>query len=220
MCKNKKLIYLLAVIIPFLFSSCNDDDNDTDKQWKAANDKAYNDVALGIDTSSIEWKPIIDTPPGVGDGVYYGVVRSGKSTEKPLQTASVRVLYKGSYYDGNLFDAGTSGNNTVSVDTLIAPGNSDVVYLLWKDDKYTTHIWLNSEQRFQEQNFNLGSTFVVNSTVRGFNIALQNMVVGDKWRLCIPYYMGYGSVLYQGIKGYSTLFFEVELLEINQYPGS
>jgi FKBP-type peptidyl-prolyl cis-trans isomerase len=60
--------------------------------------------------------------------------------------------------------------------------------------------------------------FNVNGVVRGFDIALQNMVVGDKWNICIPYHLGYGTVSTGTIPAYTTLFFEVELLKINQYP--
>jgi FKBP-type peptidyl-prolyl cis-trans isomerase len=58
----------------------------------------------------------------------------------------------------------------------------------------------------------------VNGLVRGFNVALQNMVEGDKWKICIPYYLGYGTVSSGSIPAYTTLFFEIELLKINQYP--
>jgi FKBP-type peptidyl-prolyl cis-trans isomerase len=62
------------------------------------------------------------------------------------------------------------------------------------------------------------AVFEVNKVVRGFGVALQNMVVGDKWSVCIPYHLGYGSVSTGTIPAYTTLFFEVELLKINQYP--
>jgi len=67
------------------------------------------------------------------------------------------------------------------------------------------------------------TTFAVNQVVRGFGIALQHMRTGQKWNVCIPYYLGYGVTgLYSGytltIQGFTTLFFEIELLQINQYP--
>ncbi|MDR0732520.1 MAG: FKBP-type peptidyl-prolyl cis-trans isomerase, partial [Dysgonamonadaceae bacterium] len=66
--------------------------------------------------------------------------------------------------------------------------------------------------------------FSVAATIRGFSYALQNMVVGDHWEICIPYYLGYGAsgntdsagnIL---LKGYTTLFFDVELVSITMYP--
>jgi FKBP-type peptidyl-prolyl cis-trans isomerase len=64
----------------------------------------------------------------------------------------------------------------------------------------------------------VGAVFSVNGVVRGFGVALQNMVVGDKWNVCIPYHLGYGAAAYSSIPAYTTLYFEVELLKINQYP--
>jgi peptidylprolyl isomerase len=74
---------------------------------------------------------------------------------------------------------------------------------------------------------NVPSVFEVgNSTVfpRGLSMALQQMVVGDEWEVCVPYYLGFGtggssSSLYDfAVQGYSTLFYTVELTEVTLYP--
>jgi len=63
------------------------------------------------------------------------------------------------------------------------------------------------------------------NVIRGFSFALQQMVVGDKWEIWIPYYLGYGATglvsqtTYQTlIQGYTTLVFTVELVSITEYP--
>jgi FKBP-type peptidyl-prolyl cis-trans isomerase len=72
---------------------------------------------------------------------------------------------------------------------------------------------------------NIPKKFSLTSVVRGFSFALQNMVVGDKWEIWIPYYLGYGATgktdSYGNVlmKGYTTLVFTVELVSINQYPA-
>ena len=78
---------------------------------------------------------------------------------------------------------------------------------------------------YNESVFDSGvkTSFVVNQTKRGFGVALQHMRVGQTWEVCIPYYLGYGEAgLYSGytavIQGYTTLFFKIELLQINQHP--
>lgn len=57
--------------------------------------------------------------------------------------------------------------------------------------------------------------FPVNGVIKGWTEALQNMKVGDKWKLYIPQELGYGT---QGAGGaiapYSALIFEVELLGV------
>ena len=52
--------------------------------------------------------------------------------------------------------------------------------------------------------------FAVSGVVVGFSTALQNMHIGDKWRIYIPHQLGYGSLTNPGA-AYSTLIFEVEL---------
>ena len=50
--------------------------------------------------------------------------------------------------------------------------------------------------------------------IEGWIIALQQMVVGDKWEVYIPAEMGYGRFSQPGIPAGSTLIFEIELLGI------
>jgi FKBP-type peptidyl-prolyl cis-trans isomerase len=73
---------------------------------------------------------------------------------------------------------------------------------------------------YTDQVFDSGksATFNVNTLVRGFAMALQYMHTGQTWEVCIPYYLGYGVSTSTSMQGYTTLFFEIELLEINQYP--
>lgn len=47
--------------------------------------------------------------------------------------------------------------------------------------------------------------------IQGWQIALQNMHVGDKWELYLPAEMGYGRQSIPGIPGGSTLIFQIEL---------
>jgi FKBP-type peptidyl-prolyl cis-trans isomerase FklB len=59
------------------------------------------------------------------------------------------------------------------------------------------------------------ATFGVTQVIQGWVEALQLMPVGSKWKLYIPYHLAYGeNGAGQMIAPYSTLIFEVELLEI------
>ena len=57
--------------------------------------------------------------------------------------------------------------------------------------------------------------FRLNQVIQGWQEALQLMPIGSKWKLYIPYNLAYGEKgLGEKIKPFSTLIFEVELLEI------
>jgi FKBP-type peptidyl-prolyl cis-trans isomerase FklB len=66
------------------------------------------------------------------------------------------------------------------------------------------------------------SKFVAGALVNGFSTALMHMHVGDRWRVRIPYMLGYGKSDYSSgsntIPGYSNLVFEIALYDF-WHPG-
>jgi len=65
----------------------------------------------------------------------------------------------------------------------------------------------------------------VGSAVPGLQTALQNMPIGAKWRVYVPYQLGFGSALGSGtvagassttiqVPSFSTLIYTVELVKI------
>ena len=61
---------------------------------------------------------------------------------------------------------------------------------------------------------NCPEAFRLCDVIDGWQIALQQMHVGDKWMIYIPSEMGYGSKASGPIPANSTLIFEVELLGV------
>jgi len=59
------------------------------------------------------------------------------------------------------------------------------------------------------------STFRVGQVIKGWTEALQLMPVGSKWELYVPQDLAYGSREQSNIPPYSTLIFEIELVEID-----
>lgn len=57
-------------------------------------------------------------------------------------------------------------------------------------------------------------SFKVGSNIEGFDLILQHMPLGSKWRVFIPYNLGYGSSGNASIPSYSTLIFDIKLLKI------
>ncbi|HAK52940.1 MAG TPA: hypothetical protein DCM54_13705 [Gammaproteobacteria bacterium] len=58
--------------------------------------------------------------------------------------------------------------------------------------------------------------FRTDQVIKGWGEALMLMKEGDKWRLHIPYKLGYGKDGYGPIPPKSVLIFEVELLEVKR----
>ena len=61
---------------------------------------------------------------------------------------------------------------------------------------------------------NCPEAFRLCEVIDGWQLALQQMHVGDKWVIYIPSEMGYGSKASGPIPGFSTLIFDVELLGV------
>lgn len=57
-------------------------------------------------------------------------------------------------------------------------------------------------------------SFSVTQVIKGWTEALLMMPVGSKWKLYVPYTLGYGPGQYQAIPGGSALVFEIDLLGI------
>ena len=60
------------------------------------------------------------------------------------------------------------------------------------------------------------ATFLPTQVIKGWTEALTMMPVGSKWQLYIPQELGYGPRSAGQIPPYSTLIFDVELIEIEQ----
>lgn len=67
---------------------------------------------------------------------------------------------------------------------------------------------------FDSSRGGVAPAFRLSDLIEGWIIAIQQMVIGDKWELYLPAEMGYGKFSQPGIPGGSTLTFEIELLGI------
>lgn len=63
---------------------------------------------------------------------------------------------------------------------------------------------------------NSPATFGVNQVIKGWTEALKMMPVGSKWQIVVPQELAYGARESGKIKPFSTLIFEIELIEIEK----
>ena len=90
------------------------------------------------------------------------------------------------------------------------PTNSDKVKVHYRGTLIDGTEFVSSYSR------NEPTTFRANQVIAGWTEALTMMPVGSKWMLYIPQELAYGSRDMGTIKPFSTLVFEVELLEIEK----
>ncbi len=91
------------------------------------------------------------------------------------------------------------------------PGLTDVVTTHYHGTLLDGNVFDSSVKRGQP------ASFPVNGVIKGWTEALQLMAVGSKWKLYVPYQLAYGEQgAGQVIGPYTTLIFEVELLEIKK----
>ena len=129
---------------------------------------------------------------------YEGVIQKGKDfLSKNGQREEVTVLPSGLQYE--VLQAGEG----------VKPQPTDQVTVHYHGTLLDGTVFDSSVDRGQP------ATFGVTQVIQGWVEGLQLMPVGSKWRLFIPYNLAYGERGAGGKIGpYSTLIFDVELLEI------
>lgn len=88
------------------------------------------------------------------------------------------------------------------------PRGNDVITVHYKGSLINGKVFDCSYDRGYPEAFRL------NELITGWQIALTQMHVGDKWTVYIPWEVGYGKKGNGSIPGYSTLIFEMELIAI------
>ena len=117
------------------------------------------------------------------DCIYVKVLKNGEGTECPMFNDSVRVSYQGRLIPSATYPEGFIFDGTVF--EVFDPS-------------------LNGTRTFLTSSTNL---------IEGFATALIHMHIGDSWRVYIPYQLAYGSTDQTKIPAYSTLIFDIMLID-------
>lgn len=210
---RKYVWYLCCLFLSvFAFVACDENEATFDKyeSWQQRNNVYFEQVAdtarRAIAAAKAEygdqWEQYCDwrmyqayTKPvttKLTDSICVKVLETGTGKGCPLYTDTVRVHYRGILMPTKDI---INGKDTVVQDVF--------------DYSFVPPLDLNLA---------FPKLFGVSGTIAGFGTALQYMHCGDRWMVYIPETLGYGSTAQNKIPAYSTIMFDVTLVDYF-YPG-
>lgn len=204
--KHLLFIFLTLLSASVLMSSCKDDDGDEEEyaNWQSRNDAYFGSIrTLALDsirqaktrygnswTAHCNWRSYLcysldsTITNKSTDSIYVEIIRRGNGAGCPLSTDSCRLYYRGRLIPSASYPEGYVFDHT---------GQSS------KFEKVFDHKTA------------VPGLIRPSTSVKGFGTALQNMHIGDLWRVYIPYTLGYNTAGSNSVPAYSTLIFEIEL---------
>lgn len=210
---RKYVWYLCCLFLSvFAFVACDENEATFDKyeSWQQRNkvyfeqvaDTARRAIAAAKAEYGDQWEQYCDwrmyqayTKPvttKLTDSICVKVLETGTGKGCPLYTDTVRVHYRGILMPTKDI---INGKDTVVQDVF--------------DYSFVPPLDLNLA---------FPKLFGVSGTIAGFGTALQYMHCGDRWMVYIPETLGYGSTAQNKIPAYSTIMFDVTLVDYF-YPG-
>ena len=187
---------LLLLMAAFAFASCDETDEAGEfDNWKLRNISYIDSIANVARTNAGgDWKIFL----------AYGLVDTVKWSNEYF--VYCQVLESG---DGTSMP---HYNDTVKVNyrgRLIPTKNYPNGYVF--DQSYRGEL---------DPEVNVPAVLNLAGCVRGWTTAMTEMVKGDIWRVYIPYELGYGESDYSAIPAYSTLIFDMNLVDFKQVGGN
>lgn len=187
------ILYLLALLAPVgLLSSCSESDNEEEEfpNWKKTNEQYFNNLYAMAKSSA-----------DMGDKSWK-VIRQWS-----LEESTAKDSYD--YIVVNVLENGTGSGCPLYTDSVKVHYEGRLLPSTSYPDGYVFDKSFTGE-------FNpataLPAKFAVSGMIDGFTTALQYMHIGDRWKVYIPYQLGYGSSASGSIPAYSTLVFDVTLV--------
>lgn len=200
---KRRGFYFLAVALFAVLglASCSEEDDTVEEfpNWQARNDAFFNSLTdsvlnlLELNPARTDWKRIkswskSDSIEGSNsDYIIVKVIEEGDpASATPLYTDTVTVHYLGRLLPSVSYPYG---------------------YVF--DQSYYGNYYDDVSKPLQMAIGNSGGNMLVD----GFATALQHMRRGDHWMVYIPYQLGYGSQSQTGVPAYSTLIFDLRLVD-------
>lgn len=192
--KKYHILYIMLLVMSIAgLSSCSENSNTVEEypNWQATNENKFNstyaEAVKYVASGSDSWKVIKKW--SYQDSIHNNPEDYIVAQVITKGTGTTSPIYTDSvrvHYEGRLLPS-TSYSEGYVFDKS------------WNTDEYNAST-------------NVPAKFAVSNVVDGFATALQSMHVGDRWKVYIPYQLGYGSTGTTGIPGYSTLVFDITLV--------
>lgn len=184
--KHQYSIYFafLALIGLLSLTACNRKVEEIKSDYQIKNEKYVERISKDASYRQLPF-------PGSLYFCYYKQLKAPTAPMRhPFQNSEVSVRYVGRTIDGQIFDGEQYVKDFENLNDDYVSDNEAI-----KMDIYTER--------------NNGS-----AAIEGFQIVLQNMAVGEKGQVVIPWQLAYGSNEINAIPAYSALIFDIELVDI------
>ena len=202
MMKRRGFYLIAAALFAVLgLASCSEEDDTVEEypNWHAGNEAYFNNLTdsvmelLELDPARTDWRRIKSWSKsdsiegGNGDYIIVHVLEEGDpASGSPLYTDTVSVHYR-----GRLLPSVSYTQGLVFDESFTGDFDPDVAH------PFTFAVGASS-----------GSALI-----DGFATALQHMRRGDHWIVYIPHQLGYGSSASSSIPAFSTLIFDLRLVD-------
>lgn len=188
------ILGLFALALSFTACSETDDKVEEYPNWKSKNDAffaaKYNAVKQAVQSGDTSWKmfkaytknPTTEGNPT--DYVLVKVLEEGTGSGCPLYTDTVRAHYKGWLLASTSYVDENDSDLGKSFDSS------------WNGNTFNSTI-------------SVPTKFGVAGLTDGFSTALQHMHIGDRWKVYVPYQLGYNTTASTSVPAYSVLVFDI-----------
>lgn len=232
--KSKMLIYLSIILFSVLFAQCQNVTQKNYSKVKVTDEldsvsyylgTLWGRQAVANKVSELDYESLLKgfdqvfkndstVPPDFVVSMYLNKY-VGKQYEKEIRESSKEYIEKNiKFLEDNKKNDGVITLSSGLQYIILTEGNgprpaaSDQVKLHYKGTLIDGTQFDSSYDRGEP------AVFSASGLIKGFNEALTLMPVGSKWRIFIPENLAYGANSQPPINPFSTLIFEIELLEI------
>lgn len=196
---KKSILWLIAwlFVVPFAIVSCEETDGTVDPyfNWEERNQTYIDSIAVVAQANPTEWR----------------IIHSYKFEPTDLGSLTGGLLNVNDYVYCKIVKSG-NGATPLFTDTVAVNYSGRLIPLY---NGKTVVFDKNFQGELSEETA-MPTKFQVGGVITGWTTALQEMKEGDRWELYIPNELGYGSYEQDEIPAYSTLIFDLNLVEVKR----